>query len=99
MIIRKVNKAEKPSNITNAYWYINPLWNLLAFKEHFLMNDEIPSGPRPSIILTSKNFHKNNPIFFDGITNKTSYSSSKYHLLIKNWYKGCLLYTSDAADE
>ena len=34
--------------------------------------DEIPSGPNPSIIFKSKNFHKNKPNFFDGLTNKTS---------------------------
>ena len=48
-----------------------PLWNLLAFTENFLIIDEIPSGPNPSIIFKSKNFHKNKPNFFDGLTNKT----------------------------
>ena len=60
-----------------------PLWNLLAFIENFLINDEIPSGPNPSIIFTSKNFQRNNPIFFEGLINKISYNSSKYHLLTK----------------
>ena len=58
-MIKKVNKAENPSNMMNAYWYIKPLWNLLALIEHFFINDDIPSGPKPSIILTSQNFHKN----------------------------------------
>ena len=40
--------------------------------ENFLIIAEIPSGPNPSIIFKSKNFHKNNPIFFDDLTNKTS---------------------------
>ena len=45
---------------------MKPLWNLLALIEHFFINAEIPSGPKPSMIFISKNFHKNSPIFFDG---------------------------------
>ena len=71
-MIKKVNKAENPSNIMNAYWYIKPLWNLLALIEHFFINDDIPSGPKPSIILPSQNFHKNKPIFLEGLIKITS---------------------------
>ena len=86
--IKKVNKAEKPKSITKAYWYIKPLWNLLAFIEHFFINDEIPSGPKPSINFPSQNFQKNNPIFLEDLTKIKSYTSSKYHLWTKNLYKG-----------
>ena len=72
LTIKKVNNAENPSNIMNAYWYINPLWNFLAFNEHCFINDEIPSGPKPSIILRSKNFHKKIPKRFEDFTNKVS---------------------------
>ena len=57
-MIRKVNNAEKPKSITKAYWYIKPLWNLLALIEHFFIINESPSGPNLSIILPSQNFHK-----------------------------------------
>ena len=40
---------------------------MLAFFENCLIKFEIPSGPKPSIILRSKNFHKNIPNFFDGL--------------------------------
>ena len=60
-------------------------------KKHFFINEEIPSGPKPSINLPSQNFHKKRPIFLHGLINITSYSSSKYHLLIKKLYKGLLL--------
>ena len=38
----------------------------------FIINDEIPSGPKPSISLPSQNFHKNKPIFFEGLIKITS---------------------------
>ena len=44
----------------------------LLLKNTFLINAEIPSGPKPSINFISKNFHKNNPKFFDGLTINTS---------------------------
>ena len=37
-------------------------------KESFFIRFETPSGPKPSIIFKSKNFHKNNPNLFDGFT-------------------------------
>ena len=70
---------------------MKPLWNLVALIEHFFIKDEIPSGPKPSIIVTSQNFHKNKPIFFEDLMNNTSYNSSKYHLLTKKLYKGLLI--------
>ena len=56
--------------------------------EHFFIKDEIPSGPNPSIIVPSKNFHKNKPKRFEDLMNKNSYNSSKYHFLTKKFYKG-----------
>ena len=55
------------------------------------MKDEIPSGPKPSIIVPSQNFHKNKPSFFEDLTNNTSYNSSKYHLFNKKLYKGLFI--------
>ena len=43
---------------------------MLALIENFLIIVEMPSGPKPSIIFKSKNFHKNNPIFLDDLTNE-----------------------------
>ena len=40
--------------------------------ENFLIIPEIPSGPKPSITLTSKNFHRNKPNFFEDFTNNVS---------------------------
>ncbi len=55
------------------------------------MKEEIPSGPKPSIIVPSQNFHKNRPSFFEDLINNTSYNSSKYHLLTKKLYKGLFI--------
>jgi hypothetical protein len=55
------------------------------------MKEEIPSGPKPSIIVPSQNFHKNKPSFFEDLINNTSYNSSKYHLLTKKLYKGLFI--------
>ena len=55
------------------------------------MKEEIPSGPKPSIIVPSQNFHKNNPIYFEDLININSYNSSKYHLLNKNLYRGLFM--------
>jgi len=42
--------------------------------EHFLINDEIPSGPKPSINFPSQNFQKNKPNFFEGLIKMNSYN-------------------------
>ena len=56
---------------------------LVALIEHFFMKEEMPSGPKPSIMVPSQNFHKNKPSFFEDLINNTSYNSSKYHLFTK----------------
>ena len=40
-----------------------------------------PSGPSPSMIMPSPTFHRTRPSDSVGLTNRKSYSSSKYHLL------------------
>ena len=70
---------------------MKPLWNLFAFIEHFFIKEEIPSGPKPSIMVPSKNFHKNKPRRLEDLINKTSYNSSKYHLFNKKLYKGLFI--------
>ena len=55
------------------------------------MKEEIPSGPKPSIMVPSQNFHKNKPSFFEDLIKKTSYNSSKYHLFTKKLYKGLFI--------
>ena len=42
------------------------------------MNDEIPSGPKPSINFPSQNFQKNKPNFFEGFIKKCSIKANKF---------------------